>query len=110
MLIIFELFVGYSSKSIEEEQHSNPPHESLDFPAGSRLRVKYGKGKNIKVYDAKVVEAQCDTGSVPQYKVHYAGWNIRYDEWVKKDRIVHCLDKGHIPKTLPAVAVKMKVI
>lgn len=29
-----------------------------------------------------------------QYKVHYAGWNTRYDEWVRKDRIVSMLDRG----------------
>lgn len=28
------------------------------------------------------------------YLVHYYGWNVRYDEWVKADRIIWPLDKG----------------
>jgi len=34
-----------------------------------------------------------ESGAV-QYKVHYAGWNIRYDEWVRKDRIMAMLERG----------------
>jgi hypothetical protein len=33
-------------------------------------------------------------GGVLQYKVHYAGWNIRYDEWIRRDRIVAVVERG----------------
>ena len=104
----------HSGKSIEEERRSNPSRDAaVEYPVGSKLRVKYGKGKNIKVYDAKVVEVSVAEGGVAQYKVHYAGWNIRYDEWLKKDRIFSCVDKVQQPKTSPAVHVppppKLKV-
>ena len=44
----------------EDEEESNPPRVSsstpvtVEYPIGSRLKIKYGKGKTSKVYDAKV--------------------------------------------------------
>lgn len=48
----------------------------------------------------QVVEAQMESGAM-QYKVHYAGWNIRYDEWVRRDRIVSMVDRGRGVITTP---------
>ncbi len=28
------------------------------------------------------------------YLVHYAGWNVRYDEWITKDRITSVVELG----------------
>ena len=43
----------------DDDSSSNPPQDSsvavnAEYPVASRLKVKYGKGKNYKVYDAKV--------------------------------------------------------
>ncbi|XP_033735580.1 AT-rich interactive domain-containing protein 4B-like isoform X2 [Pecten maximus] len=65
---------------------------NAEFPNGTRLQVRYGRGRNQKVYDAKVVEAGLD-GSLVQYLVHYAGWNMRYDEWIKPERIVNVINR-----------------
>lgn len=58
---------------------------------GDRIRVKYGKGKQLKVYEAKVmnlVDNEADDPQKIKYFVHYTGWNTRYDEWIKRNRIV----------------------
>ena len=31
-------------------------------------------------------------GSSMHYLVHYAGWNVRYDEWITKDRIMSVVE------------------
>ncbi len=33
-------------------------------------------------------------GSSMHYLVHYAGWNVRYDEWVTKDRVFAVVELG----------------
>ncbi|CAH1792792.1 unnamed protein product [Owenia fusiformis] len=58
-----------------------------DYPIGTKLKVKYGRGKSQKIYEAKICESEIQNNA-RQYLVHYAGWNTRYDEWVRKDRIV----------------------
>ncbi|OWF38408.1 AT-rich interactive domain-containing protein 4B-like isoform X2 [Mizuhopecten yessoensis] len=65
---------------------------NAEFANGTRLQVRYGRGRNQKVYDAKVVEAGLDSSQV-QYLVHYAGWNMRYDEWIKPERIVNIINR-----------------
>ena len=45
-----------------------------------------------------------------QYKVHYAGWNNRYDEWVRKDRVVSLVERASVvspqpPPPAPSVKV-----
>ncbi|TRY98458.1 hypothetical protein DNTS_017513 [Danionella cerebrum] len=66
------------------------PEHSL---AGTKVRVKYGKGKSQKTYEAHIKNTETDDGEV-LYLVHYYGWNVRYDEWVKADRIIWPVDKG----------------
>ncbi len=41
----------------------------------------------------QVMKAEND-GSSTQYLVHYAGWNVRYDEWVSKDRVMSVVELG----------------
>ncbi|KAH9515468.1 hypothetical protein Btru_014570 [Bulinus truncatus] len=84
-----------STNSEDEEETETEKVVSdpkLDFPIGSKLRVKYGRGKNQKIYIAKVVDFGKD-GVHKTYLVHYAGWNTRYDEWIRPDRVVSVLDK-----------------
>jgi hypothetical protein len=79
--------------------YSDKQYEMAEFPPGSRLKVKYGKGKTTKLYEAKVLDCRLDEGNM-RYFVHYNGWNVRYDEWVKRDRIMECLYRSDGKKAL----------
>lgn len=72
---------------------------SKEYPQGTKLKVLYGRGKNQKIYEAKIIEASREGGL--QYLVHYAGWNNRYDEWIKPERIVRVLDKPDVKAVKP---------
>ncbi|XP_061468440.1 AT-rich interactive domain-containing protein 4A isoform X2 [Rhineura floridana] len=64
---------------------------------GTRVKVKYGRGKTQKIYEASIKSTENDDGEV-LYLVHYYGWNVRYDEWVKADRIIWPVEKGGAKK------------
>lgn len=88
-----------SATTVEPETKPEPPPRpesgeptrrcSLDMSidVGDRVKVKYGRGRQLKIYEAKVlrIEEEC---SEKKFYVHYTGWNMRYDEWVRKNRIV----------------------
>jgi len=42
-----------------------------------------------------------NTSSV-EYRVHYAGWNTRYDEWIKCDSIISVIGTPAADATTPA--------
>ncbi|XP_062252898.1 AT-rich interactive domain-containing protein 4A isoform X3 [Platichthys flesus] len=67
--------------------------EDGDSVTGTKVRVKYGRGKTQKIYEAHIKKTDLDNGE-PVYLVHYYGWNVRYDEWVKADRIIWPVEKG----------------
>ncbi|KAK3597334.1 hypothetical protein CHS0354_034576 [Potamilus streckersoni] len=73
------------------EEESDSEEESSDYPSGTRLKVRYGRGRNQKEYEAKVVESSTENGV--QFLVHYAGWNTRYDEWIRPERIVEIIER-----------------
>ncbi|XP_047512815.1 AT-rich interactive domain-containing protein 4B isoform X2 [Pieris napi] len=52
---------------------------------GDRLKVYYGPAQSESkvTYEAKVIEVS--RGGL--LRVHYTGWNTRYDEWIKPQRI-----------------------
>ncbi|XP_055957452.1 AT-rich interactive domain-containing protein 4B [Patella vulgata] len=77
----------------EESEKTDDEEKRKSLPFGTKVKVKYGRGKNIKLYEAKVVEASKDGGQ-KTYLVHYAGWNNRYDEWIKRERIVSIMDRS----------------
>ncbi|XP_073441796.1 AT-rich interactive domain-containing protein 4A isoform X3 [Dendrobates tinctorius] len=64
-----------------------------DCLAGTKVKVKYGRGKTQKIYEANIKSTEVDGGEL-LYLVHYYGWNVRYDEWVKADRIIWPSEKG----------------
>ncbi|XP_054653153.1 AT-rich interactive domain-containing protein 4A isoform X2 [Dunckerocampus dactyliophorus] len=64
-----------------------------DSVTGTKVRVKYGRGKTQKIYEAHIKKTDMDNGE-HFYLVHYYGWNVRYDEWVKADRIIWPTEKG----------------
>ncbi|GAA6230260.1 AT-rich interactive domain-containing protein 4A isoform X2 [Lates japonicus] len=67
--------------------------EDGDSVTGTKVRVKYGRGKTQKIYEAHIKKTDIDNGE-QFYLVHYYGWNVRYDEWVKADRIIWPVEKG----------------
>ncbi|XP_040916681.1 AT-rich interactive domain-containing protein 4A [Toxotes jaculatrix] len=77
---------GDRSEGEEEE-------EDGDSVTGTKVRVKYGRGKTQKIYEAHIKKTDIDNGE-QFYLVHYYGWNVRYDEWVKADRIIWPVEKG----------------
>ncbi|XP_054157355.1 AT-rich interactive domain-containing protein 4B-like isoform X2 [Oppia nitens] len=78
--------------SDEDEKDSGKNSKSIDestIKVDDRLKVKYGRGRQLKVYEAKVLKIELDPiKNRKKYFVHYSGWNARYDEWIKKSRIV----------------------
>ncbi|XP_043553691.1 AT-rich interactive domain-containing protein 4A isoform X2 [Chiloscyllium plagiosum] len=80
----------------EEEEEEGGDDEFERFPSGTKVKVKYGRGKNQKIYEANIRDSEVDDGEVV-YLVHYYGWNTRYDEWVKGDRILWPSERG-VPK------------
>lgn len=62
----------------------------LVIEVGDQLEVYYAEQKHP--YEAKVLEIADQEGYV-QYFVHYKGWNSRYDEWVKIERIAQNITK-----------------
>ncbi|XP_064192539.1 AT-rich interactive domain-containing protein 4A isoform X3 [Anguilla rostrata] len=76
-------------REVEGGEDEDPEHTLM----GTKVKVKYGRGKTQKIYEANIKNTETDDGEV-LYLVHYYGWNVRYDEWVKADRIIWPVDKG----------------
>ncbi|XP_049337041.1 AT-rich interactive domain-containing protein 4B isoform X1 [Astyanax mexicanus] len=76
------------------------------YPPGMKVQVRYGRGRNQKTYEATVKESDLEGGEV-LYLVHYCGWNIRYDEWIKADKIVRPANKN-VPKIKHRKKIKNK--
>ncbi|KAG1973199.1 AT-rich interactive domain-containing protein 4A [Pimephales promelas] len=77
----------------DEREEGDCCEDSEHSLTGTKVKVKYGKGKTQKIYEANIKNTENDDGEV-LYLVHYYGWNVRYDEWVKADRIIWPGDKG----------------
>ncbi|XP_062375046.1 AT-rich interactive domain-containing protein 4B isoform X2 [Sardina pilchardus] len=76
------------------------------YPPGMKVQVRYGRGRSLKTYEATVKESDLEGGEV-LYLVHYCGWNVRYDEWVKADKIVRPANKN-VPKIKHRKKIKNK--
>ncbi|KAM6128501.1 AT-rich interactive domain-containing protein 4B [Pterocles gutturalis] len=93
----------------EEEEEDNDNNEEEEFecyPPGMKVQVRYGRGKNQKMYEASIKDSDIEGGEV-LYLVHYCGWNVRYDEWIKADKIVRPADKN-VPKIKHRKKIKHK--
>uniref|UniRef100_A0A8C4YIQ9 AT-rich interaction domain 4B n=1 Tax=Gopherus evgoodei TaxID=1825980 RepID=A0A8C4YIQ9_9SAUR len=93
----------------EEEEDNNDNNEEEEFecyPPGMKVQVRYGRGKNQKMYEASIKDSDVEGGEV-LYLVHYCGWNVRYDEWIKADKIVRPADKN-VPKIKHRKKIKNK--
>uniref|UniRef100_A0A8C5GDM5 ARID domain-containing protein n=1 Tax=Gouania willdenowi TaxID=441366 RepID=A0A8C5GDM5_GOUWI len=80
----------------DSSQEGEEGEEFECYPPGMKVQVRYGRGRNLKTYEATVKEADVEGGEV-LYLVHYCGWNVRYDEWIKADKIVRPANKN-VPK------------
>ncbi|RWS07385.1 hypothetical protein B4U79_10324 [Dinothrombium tinctorium] len=84
-------FDDNSDSDGENDVNFKTPTISKDetVSVGDRIRVKYGKGKQLKVYEAKILKEDKESDYLKKrYYVHYTGWNTRYDEWIYRNRIV----------------------
>ncbi|XP_076464526.1 uncharacterized protein LOC143296465 isoform X2 [Babylonia areolata] len=86
-----------SGNESEDDSPSSSTQDQEVLSLGTRLKVRYGRGRNHKIYEAKVIEYRT-TDPHKKYRVHYAGWNTRYDEWVETERIVKVVDKPEMAK------------
>ncbi|XP_033000197.1 AT-rich interactive domain-containing protein 4B isoform X1 [Lacerta agilis] len=94
----------------EEEDDNNDNNEEEEefecYPPGMKVQVRYGRGKNQKMYEASIKDSDIEGGEV-LYLVHYCGWNVRYDEWIKAEKIVRPADKN-VPKIKHRKKIKNK--
>ncbi|KAL2083314.1 hypothetical protein ACEWY4_021087 [Coilia grayii] len=90
----------------DSSQEGEEGEEFECYPPGMKVQVRYGRGRNQKTYQATVKESDLEGGEV-LYLVHYCGWNIRYDEWVKADKIVRPANKN-VPKVKHRKKIKNK--
>lgn len=60
----------------DEREHEDGDEESEHSVTGTKVKVKYGKGKTQKIYEANIKNTETDDGEV-LYLVHYYGWNVR---------------------------------
>lgn len=83
---------GQSLDDSDDDSRSSKGIDESQISVGDGLKVKYGRGRQLKVYEAKVIKMQVDpVDNKTKYFVHYSGWNSRYDEWIKKSRIVNVI-------------------
>lgn len=78
--------------SVKEEEMTPSIYTDAGYDIGERVLVHYGRGRTEKIYEAKVVDIDLK-GKDYVFTVHYTGWNNRYDEAVKKSRIVGSAEK-----------------
>ncbi|XP_052006850.1 AT-rich interactive domain-containing protein 4B-like isoform X1 [Xyrauchen texanus] len=110
------------TENVKEEPREEPDNKDLSgddssqeweegeefecYPPGMKVQVRYGRGHNQKTYQATVKESDLEGGEV-LYLVHYCGWNVRYDEWIKADKIVRPANKN-VPKIKHRKKIKNK--
>uniref|UniRef100_V9KAF1 AT-rich interactive domain-containing protein 4B-like protein n=1 Tax=Callorhinchus milii TaxID=7868 RepID=V9KAF1_CALMI len=90
----------------DEEEREDEEEEFECYPSGMKVQVRYGRGRNQKLYEASIKDCDIEGGEV-LYLVHYCGWNVRYDEWIKADKIVRPADKN-VPKIKHRKKIKSK--
>ncbi|XP_037126808.1 AT-rich interactive domain-containing protein 4B isoform X3 [Syngnathus acus] len=97
---------GKDNSGDDNSQEGEEGEEFECYPPGMKVQVRYGRGRSLKTYEATVKEADVEGGEV-LYLVHYCGWNIRYDEWIKADKIVRPANKN-VPKIKHRKKIKNK--
>lgn len=82
--------------AISKSQAPSGPSIADDVPIDidDRLKVYY---RGSSDYEAKVLEISSQDGKAI-YRVHYKGWNARYDEWIHRESIAENLTKDEMKK------------
>lgn len=73
--------------SFESKQHLPP---NVVVAVGDKIKVFYQRDE---IYGAKVITVKDPEQGEdwPKFRVHYLGWNSRYDEWIPRSRYyIHC--------------------
>lgn len=101
-----------NEKSLSDNKKDNSDEENdgngdEDVEIGDRVKVKYGRGRVHKIYEAKVLKVDRENGDRKFY-VHYTGWNTRYDEWVKKKRIMENVSERSLSGKKKKLAASLK--
>ena len=101
-----------TNNQIDAKNHIRTSKQTFEhcpngYSENDRIHVRYGKGKTIRLYQAKIVGVESSEAG-HSYLVHYNGWNTRYDEWIEEDRIAGKAS-GPIVKSRPQYA-KVKYI
>lgn len=78
----FDHVSSFAGSKLDDEEVLS----SALYKPGDRIKVFYGKGKNLCLYEAKIIGTE-EGESGRDYLVHYNGWNTRYDEWINESRI-----------------------
>lgn len=89
--------------SASKVAHSGPIiPEDVPIEVDDRLKVYY---RGSSDYEAKVLEISFQDGK-SIYRVHYKGWNARYDEWIHRESIAENLTKDEPKKKTGSNASK----
>ncbi|XP_076359064.1 uncharacterized protein LOC143251691 isoform X2 [Tachypleus tridentatus] len=86
----------------DKQEPDGVKKQELKLSVGDKIKVRYGRGKQHKTYEAKIIKVGKSTGEARFY-VHYTGWNGRYDEWLKRRYIV-----GKIPEKMNNTKNKLR--
>lgn len=68
------------NESLISEEDCTTVSVDVDYPPGTKVKVQYGRARNSKPYDAKVVDVKLRDDQTIVYSVHYNGWNQRFDD------------------------------
>ncbi|KAI2654174.1 AT-rich interactive domain-containing protein 4A [Labeo rohita] len=68
----------------DEREEDDGCEDSEHSVTGTKVKVKYGKGKTQKIYEANIKNTEMDDGEV-LYLVHYYGWNNKEDGEKEKE-------------------------
>jgi len=79
--------VTKDTPKLDEPLKTEGLSKDIKIQVGDKLSVFYPHGDQQVKYEAKVVEMCPNRG----YLVHYTGWNTRYDEWIKRNRVAENL-------------------
>ncbi|CAG8471830.1 904_t:CDS:2 [Paraglomus brasilianum] len=91
------------SEQSDYEENNATRHAQLSFKKDDRVLCYHGP----MLYDATITDIRAisddSDGDGPQYKVHYTGWNSKWDEWVSEGRLLR------LNKDNKAVQQKLKI-
>ncbi|KAI1286199.1 AT-rich interactive domain-containing protein 4B [Halotydeus destructor] len=83
-----QLVDGDSDSDYGEFTKDPPIGKDVEVTIGAKVKIRWS-GNNKQLYDAKVLKAEKNPDITKQrFLVHYNGWNTRYDEWIKRKRIM----------------------